>query len=182
MPRPSDPGVEARILNAAQKLWRKGGEEALTMRAVSRAAGTNTPTIYRRFKNRQDIVIALVQRVQQDLVRSLQSSRSPEETCVRYVEFASSHPQEYRLFHVQESIRSHGPSALWNPTEMVELIRKQLAERLGGSVTEHTHLSLALCALAQGTAMLLISRGISTQQAREMWAGFATAIDSLVWR
>ena len=40
MPRHADPELENRVLNAAQMLWKRGGEKALTMRAVARAAGT----------------------------------------------------------------------------------------------------------------------------------------------
>jgi AcrR family transcriptional regulator len=185
MPRRPDPGLEERILHAAQKLWQKGGANALTMRAIARAAGTNTPKIYRRFKNRHDIVFAVVQRVQQDVVKTLQPSRSPEETCARYIEFASRHPHEYGLFlaypkEFWQSVRSRGQSALWNSTPFVELIRKQLAERLNGSVAEHTRLSLALWTLAHGTATLLISNGIPTQQARELRSAFAAAADTLI--
>ena len=187
MPRRPDPGMEERILNAAQKLWQKGGEKALTMRAIARIAGTNTPTVYRRFKSRHDIVFALVQRVQQDIIETLQSSRSPEETCMRYIEFASCHPHEYNLFYahtkeLRQSIRSRGHSGLWNSTPMVELIRKQMAERLGGSVAEHTRLSLALWALGHGTAMLLISKGMPSEQVAALRSAFAAALDTLVDR
>ena len=41
MPRQPDPNLENRLLNAAQVLWKRGGEKSLTMRAVARAAGTN---------------------------------------------------------------------------------------------------------------------------------------------
>jgi len=187
MPRQPDPGMEERILNAAQKLWQKGGEKTLTMRAIARVAGTNTPTVYRRFKNRHHIVLALVQRVQQDIVRALQSSQSPEETCVRYIEFASVHPHEYNLFYactteLWPSARSRAHSAHWNSIPLVELIRKQLAERLGGSVAEQTRLSLALWALAHGTATLLISKGVPAQQVASLRRAFAAAVDTLVDR
>jgi AcrR family transcriptional regulator len=185
MPRRPDSGLEERILRAAQNLWQEGGANALTMRAVAKAAGTNTPTIYRRFKNRNDIVFALAQRVQQDIVKTLRPSRSPEETCERYIEFASRHPHEYRLFlgypkELWQTVRSRDQSALWNSTPFVELIRKQLAERLDGSVAEHTRLSLALWTLAHGAAALLISEGIPTQQAGELRSAFAAAADTLV--
>ena len=174
-------------MNAAQKLWQKGGEKALTMRAIARIAGTNTPTVYRRFKNRHDIVLALVQRVQQDIVRALRSSQSPEETCVRYVEFASIHPHEYNLFYacsneLWPSVRVRGHSAEWNSIPMLALIRKQLAERLGGSVVEQTRLSLALWALAHGTATLLISKGVPAQQVASLGRAFAAALDTLLDR
>jgi len=188
MPRQLDPATEQQILNAAQKLWQEGGEKALTMRAIARIAGTNTPTIYRRFKNRNDILFALTERVQKDLLRALQASRSPEETCVRYVEFASSHPHEYNLFQaykneLSQSLRSHSRSALWNSTPILKVIRKQLAERLGGSISQHTLLSLALWALAHGTATLLISKkGIPAEQVGALRSAFAAALDTLVDR
>ena len=50
MPRHPDPDLEDRILSAAQRLWTRGGEKSLTMRAVARAARTNTPAVYRRFE------------------------------------------------------------------------------------------------------------------------------------
>src|SRR2546429_426225 len=43
MPRHPDPDLEERILKAAHTLWKRGGERALTMRAVALAAHTNTP-------------------------------------------------------------------------------------------------------------------------------------------
>ena len=60
MARHSDPDLEARILQAARRLWHKGGESALSMRAIAKAAGTNTPAMYRRFRTRADILRALV--------------------------------------------------------------------------------------------------------------------------
>src|SRR5271169_5299690 len=98
MPRRADPDLQERILDAAQKLWKKGAEKTLTMRAVAEAAGTNTPAVYRRFRNREDILRALLQRIQQDVSHALRSCRSPEEVCERYLEYAVSHTHEYELF------------------------------------------------------------------------------------
>ena len=75
MPRHPDPDLEGRILAAASKLWAKGGEEALTMRAVAKAAGTNTPALYRRFKDRKDILRALVQRMRAEITALAEASR-----------------------------------------------------------------------------------------------------------
>ena len=49
MPRTPDPELEDRIVAAAMRLLDRGGEEAITMRAVAQEAGTTTPTIYERF-------------------------------------------------------------------------------------------------------------------------------------
>ena len=67
MPREADPELETRVLAAALKLWNRGGEKAVTMRDVARAAGTTTPTLYERFKNKQDILKALRMQAQQHL-------------------------------------------------------------------------------------------------------------------
>jgi len=76
MPRQPDPDLHERILNAAQKLWKKGAEKTLTMRAVAQAAGTNTPAVYRRFRNRDDILRALLRRIQQDVGDALRPAGS----------------------------------------------------------------------------------------------------------
>ena len=52
MPRTPDPELESRIIAAALRLLDRGGEDAITMRAVAQEAGTTTPTIYERFPDR----------------------------------------------------------------------------------------------------------------------------------
>ena len=100
MPRHPDPDLEERILNAAQKLWKKGAEKTLTMRAVARAAGNQLPAVYRRrFRNREDILRALLQRIQQEVGAALRPCRSPQELCETYLNYALHHPHEYELFY-----------------------------------------------------------------------------------
>src|SRR6266567_46791 len=79
MPRHSDPNLEGRIIGAARKLWHKGGERALSMRAVAKAAGTNTPAVYRRFRTREQILRALVQSYQEELFWLVEPCGSPED-------------------------------------------------------------------------------------------------------
>ena len=88
MPRPPDPGLEDRILNAAHKLWKKDGSKALTMRAVARAADTNTPAVYRRFRQPPRSVRALLRRSQQEFGSILQPCRSVEEAVAAYLRHA----------------------------------------------------------------------------------------------
>ncbi|MGA8236889.1 MAG: helix-turn-helix domain-containing protein, partial [Candidatus Sulfotelmatobacter sp.] len=102
MPRRADPDLEDKILDAAQKLWKKGGEKALTMRTVARAAGTNTPAVYRRFRDRDDILRGLLQRIRWEIAAQLEGISSPEEGCERYLDYAVSHPREYALFFQKE--------------------------------------------------------------------------------
>ncbi len=136
MPRRPDPDLEGKILDAAQKLWRKGGEKALTMRAVAKAAGTNTPSVYRRFRDRDDILRALLQRIRLEVAAVLESVFSPEEGCERYLDYALSHAHEYELFFQKEyelfhSARSRrtGVKTVGRPGK--DAMKRKLAAKFG---------------------------------------------------
>jgi AcrR family transcriptional regulator len=185
MPRQPDPDLQERILNAAQKLWKKGAEKTLTMRAVAKAAGTNTPAVYRRFRNREDILRALLRRIQQDVVEALQHCSCAEEACQRYLEFAESHAHEYELFYtyayeLAHPARSDHASPLREHRPTMQFMENKLAERLGGTATDHTRLSLALWTMAHGTAMLLISRAVPPGHVAELRSVFRAAVETLI--
>ena len=177
MSRLPDPDLEDRILDAARRLWKKGVGGALTMRAVARAAGTNTPAVYRRFQRREDILRALMQQTRQDVFQLLEATSSVEEACDRYIDFGLSHPHEYELYYLHEyevfdsqvssdKVPPAKPVRRKRPSE--ELMKVKLAGQLGGSPDDYTRLSLALWALLHGTAMLLIRKTIPPHFAAEM--------------
>src|SRR5208282_3832409 len=97
MPRKPDPELEHRILNAAHTLWKRGGEKALTLRAVARVAGTNTPAVYRRFKDRKDLLLALLRHYQNELGDQFRNTHSIEDTAEVYIDYLVQHPHAYEL-------------------------------------------------------------------------------------
>src|SRR5580692_2847427 len=117
MPRTADVRLEGRILDAAYQLWSRGGERALTMRAVARTARTTTPTLYQRFRDKKDIL---------------------------------------------------------------DLLKKSLADRLGGTLEQHAGLALALAALLHGTATLLLTKGVPERISRELRHACVAAFETLV--
>jgi AcrR family transcriptional regulator len=185
MPRQPDPDLQERILNAAQRLWKKGAEKTLTMRAVAKAAKTNTPAVYRRFRNREDILRALLRRIQLEVAEALRPCRSPQEVCERYIEYALAHPHEYELFYTH-AYRLPAPGRSGRAVRLSEhrpamaLVEEKLAEHLGGSPAEHTRLSLALWTVAHGTAMILISKAIPEEHAAELRSVFTTTVGTLI--
>src|SRR5579859_347708 len=143
MPRHADPDLEDRILNAAHILWKRGGEKSLTMRAVARAARSNTPAVYRRFKNRQDIVRALLRRIQDNLRVAIENCPTIEEIGEAYLDYALRHPHEYELFfaHARELYprKSVGPPRpIREARPNMALLEARLAERLGGAPEHQT--------------------------------------------
>src|SRR5437588_4254808 len=172
MPRVADPNLERRILDAAQKLWKKGGEQALTMRAVARAARTTTPTVYQRFASRGDILRALLNRIQQEFLKIIEDCSSPEELFHCYIDFALDNPLEYELFFAHQDelfheVRRRRLPVSEEPRPGLELAKAKLALWMGGTAEEYVELHLALWSLAHGTAMLLVSKtarnGLATQ-------------------
>jgi AcrR family transcriptional regulator len=185
MPRRPDPDVAARILSAARRLWKKGGERALTMRAVAKAAGTNTPAVYRRFPTRQEILRALLRQVQRDVAEAVQPCGTPEEACEKYLEFALDHAHEYELFYDQayrlpREILPNGAKALREERRTMALMEAKLAQRLGGSPSDHTRLSLALWVLSHGTAMILISESIPPEHVPELRSVFTASVAAMI--
>ena len=97
MPPHADALLEERILKAAQRLWRTRGEHGLTLRAVAKEAGSTTPTVYKRFLNKQALLKALAERVRSQMNEHLFASKSIEDVCRRYLAFVEEHPHEYQL-------------------------------------------------------------------------------------
>jgi len=185
VPRRPDPDLEGKILNAAQKLWKRGGEKALSMRTVATAAGTNTPAVYRRFRHREDILRALLQRIRLDIAAALEGIASPEEGCERYLEYALSHPREYELFFQKEYELFHSPRSIRAGIKPVgrpvrDLMRRKLAERLGGSPEDHGHILVALQMQVHGAAMLMIAKTILPQHAEEARKIFTASVAALL--
>ena len=185
MPRKPDPDLEARILKAALMLWRRGGEKALTMRAVAKAAKTNTPAVYRRFKDRTDIVAALLKQYQADLGKHFESAASIEETAEVYIDYLLTHPHSFELIvaHGAQLSRAKKPARRQPIRESrpnFGLVEDRLAKRLGGSPDDHTRLALALWAMGHGAASILLSRTIPEGHEQELRTAVRAAVKALV--
>jgi AcrR family transcriptional regulator len=185
MPRQPDPDLEDRILNAAQALWKRGGEKSLTMRAVARAAGTNTPAVYRRFKNRRDLVRGLLLRSVARIRKHFEAGETLEEMAEAYIDQALQRPHEYELFYAYgrelSPARGSGrPRPIRESRPNFAFVEAQLAKRLGGSPDDHTRLALALWATLHGTATLLLSKSIPEGHAAELREASRAAVKALI--
>jgi len=80
-------------------LWQSGGEEAVTIRGVAAAAATTTPTVYSYYADREALLTALRTLAFQRFSAHLAKSRDFPDTCVRHLEFCTSHPRDYELLY-----------------------------------------------------------------------------------
>ena len=179
MPRHADPDLEPRLLEAARKLWHAGGDEALSMRALARAAKTNTPAIYRRFRDRTDILRALMLDFRNQWVEAIRSAGSLEDSVEAYIDNGLTHPREYALYFTEPTLRPAesrtveiGPGFVW--------AQAKCAERFGGSPEDYVQLVLALWALAHGTVTFLNTKVLPPQRAAELRAACRDAVAVLL--
>jgi AcrR family transcriptional regulator len=174
MPRHADEKLEGRILDAAQVLWVKGGDEALTMRAVAEAAGTTTPSLYQRFPSKGEIRQALRRRAQKSMHDVLAKCNSPIQVCEDYLKFALAHPNEYQL------IFADWPEHRNDPRPNLELLKQKFSQWMGGTATEQTPLLMAVLALLHGTAGVLIGQVIPANLSKNLSQSCITACGVLI--
>lgn len=94
------------MIDAATDLLETGGREAVTARAVSAAAGVQTPTIYRRFGDMQGLLDAVADRgfstyvlAKVDRPRHDDPVQDLREGWDLHVEFGLGHPALYALMY-----------------------------------------------------------------------------------
>jgi AcrR family transcriptional regulator len=143
------------------------------MRAVAKAAGTNTPAVYRRFRTREDILRALVVRYQQQLYGQLASCGSLSELARRFLEFALGQPREYEL------MMSGLLGRMTGERPNVDLLAHRCAEWFGGKARDHQALVLAIVALAHGPAMVKISGFFPQTDTKRLQAIFQRSVNTL---
>ena len=176
MPRHADPDLEQRILGVASRLWARGGEKSLTMRAVAKAAGTTTPTVYGRYRDREDILRALRMKTRSDLYAALVRTRTLREAVQRQLEFALENSHAYEVLF--DGV-GRAPS-LYEPWPSFNLMRERLAQQIGGTPREHNRLIMAIWSLMHGTAMLIIRGGFEGALRTQAMHACVDTVDSLV--
>ncbi|HVN19064.1 MAG TPA: TetR-like C-terminal domain-containing protein [Dongiaceae bacterium] len=155
MPRHPDPELEQRILSAASRLWARGGEKALTMRAVASAAATTTPTVYERYRDRAQILRALRLKTRHELFAALTATRSLRDAVEAYLKFAMANTHSYE--NLFDGVGR--PPSLYEPWPSFNLMRQRLSQQVGGTPQQHNRLMMAIWCMMHGTAMLIIRGG-----------------------
>ena len=162
------------LVDAALPLLRKGGAEALTLRAVARAAGVSQSAPYRHFADRAALVAAVAEdgfrRLRERLIaaaraparatgRTQQTARGGlKAIALAYVRFALEHPEEYRVMFGAE-VAASPPAEASERQQVYALLRDGIAAlQQGGLVRAGDAGTMALSAwsLVHGLAMLAL--------------------------
>jgi len=152
MPRHADPGLDKRIVDAALRLWHARGDKGLTLRGVAREARTTTTTVYKRFRNKEELRLAIADRVRQRIAAVTMTAPTIEEVYRRYLRFAQSHPREYTLLFGPAWVHVVGAG---RPRPVRAWLMNQLAKRFGGVAEDYLLFFNAIFLLMHGAASLI---------------------------
>ena len=146
------------------------------MRAVAKAAGTTTPTVYERYRDREDILRALRLKTRSELFSALSRTRTLRDAVLRQLEFALENSHAYEVLF--DGV-GRAPS-LYEPWPSFNLMRERLAQQIGGTPREHNRLIMAIWSLMHGTAMLIIRGGFEGALRTQAMHACVDTVDSLV--
>jgi AcrR family transcriptional regulator len=100
-----------RIMAVAMRLFKKGGIESVSMRAIASKIDYSPTTIYRDFKDKKDVLFAMHSEGFELLIQrqlSVQSIGDPAERLAahghEYVKFALENPEYYDLMFINHSV------------------------------------------------------------------------------
>ena len=164
MPKAPDPELEGRILSAAVRLLDRGGEHAVTMRSVAVEAGTTTPTIYERFRDRNALMQAVVEEISKEVLALFEPSDSVEQMFAKYLQFNGAHPMRFNLSVETFGTRLAGGEKM----PVFDRFRSRIAQELAISAEPCEELALAIASLLFGTMRGMIAVGLDTRHAREL--------------
>ncbi len=173
MPKTANPQLGTDILEAAARLLKQGSADAVTMRAVAEETGVAVTTIYERFGDRRGLLRALAEHFAQEEGRVLSKWTTIEQIFQQYPQFALAEPHRYKLLAdtFLERVATSGSPGF-------ELVKKALAQRLGGTSDDQNDLALALVALLAGTVTGIVTAGENA----EYQAWIRRAVKSLLDR
>jgi AcrR family transcriptional regulator len=148
MPRTPDPELEDRIAAAVMRLLDRGGEAAITMRAVAKAAGTTTPTLYERFPDRETLMRRVAQGATDEMFSILQAFATVDKMARAYIQFSCAHPKRFDL-----TVETFGARSVAGESRPVfELLKSRLTQEVGVTGSKCEDLALAIASLFFGTA------------------------------
>ncbi|MCK2258259.1 TetR/AcrR family transcriptional regulator [Crossiella sp. S99.1] len=150
------------LLAAERMLVEAGTEEVLTLRAVAERVGVTTPSVYRHFASKDELVEAVCLRAWDGLGSRIR------EACARltdpfialgqcgraYIRFALDHPVQYRVLMLRRTETSPAAEACFG--YMVDAVTACVAT--GALHGEPRRLALSLWSAMHGCASLLINQ------------------------
>jgi AcrR family transcriptional regulator len=173
--------LRSALIAATSKMLERDGPEAISFRAIARAAGVSQTAPYNHFRSKEHLLATLAAAGFRDLEASqlaAAASAGTDEERIEalgrdYVRFACSRPQLYRLmFGVGVADWCAHPDLAQAKTASYQPVQQALASRLAtvglANPESVATASIAAWALVHGLSMLLIDRAIGAATANDV--------------
>ena len=119
MPAPQRTSLEA-IVEAGRDALEEGGPERVTMNAVAEQCGVRAPSLYKRVRDREALLVLIAEATLTELCEQLQNQDSLAGLARAYRSFAHQRPEAFRLIQT----RAASPEALARASEPVLAIAR----------------------------------------------------------
>ncbi|MEU4536012.1 TetR/AcrR family transcriptional regulator [Streptosporangium sp. NPDC023825] len=173
--------TRTRLVDSALRLLREGGLDAVTLRAVGDLAGLSRTAPYRHFDDKTALLAALAVRVITDLSAHVAAAAlegtSPRDRLrafyLSYVEYATTHREEYRLVFAAEFLAGHHPEL----ETAIDQVTSALGMRGPWDGPASKARVMALLSTAHGLAEFAVAGQFTHKE-----IGYADIVDVLVTR
>ncbi|QBF84442.1 TetR/AcrR family transcriptional regulator [Shewanella maritima] len=186
--------LKASLIRIANEILQRDGVEGLSLRAIAAEAGVSHMAPYAHFKNKQALLSSIVEVGFIDMAAAMQASTGnldktlPENTKTlvleygaSYLEFATKHPQLYRLMlgqaeHIEMQSQSEDEQASYryNLNKPFNLLRDAFALQSDDKAQVKAQ-ALGAWSMVHGMAALLAQGRIQLPQGVDLKAFLATA-------
>jgi len=156
------------LIKAGLRAIADEGPDGFTLRDVARRVGVSPPAVYRHFRDKEDLLVAIAGECAERLAAMMieavaDAPADPLErfraTGIAYVRFAVRHPEHFRALGVPGLLERTPPEQRfgekqWHDTERAVLAEAQAAGKLAGLPLDE--ILLAAQALMHGLAHMII--------------------------
>jgi AcrR family transcriptional regulator len=164
------------ILEVSKEILIKDGFSKMSMRRIAKRANVSATSIYLHFKNKDDLLVTLIEesiaKLKSALIEVLEPSgdliNQLENIARKYVEYALKHPQEYEIIYMvrPEEMPKYPKEKFRDVRSAYELIaevisegnRKEFVEGEDSLISAYT-----LWAQIHGVASVIISKRLDTR-------------------
>ena len=150
-----DPTLEKKIADAALLLLTNAGMQSITMRDVAKAAGTTTPTLYDRYRDREALLWALVTRVNDEVYRRVEKAKSVEQVGEILVRYLVTFPTHAELISRSWPLVMNSD----RPKPVMDLAKKLMMREHKCTAAEAERTAIAMFAQVFGMAILIRNAG-----------------------
>lgn len=139
MPRLKAPQRREQLIDVATKLFAGFGYDATTTAAIAKAAGVTEPILYRHFKSKQELFVAIVRSVSDRTLQQWQDAiANTSDPVERIKRVAGGMPEHFRKLEDQYHVL-HGALANSRDKRVLHVMRehyKQIEKFFAGLVSE----------------------------------------------